>query len=91
MYYIFVALFSGLIFTVSYLSGVFNKLTDLAWIEGVGVIANLLIYASVLMPFVICIGAFSLARNLTIPKSYTEELGGRIISIDYMNTKANMI
>lgn len=54
-------------------------------------IANLSIYASVLMLFVICIGAFSLARNLTIPKSYTEELGGRIISIDYMNTKANMI
>lgn len=91
MYYILAALFSGLILTVSYLTGVFNKLNDLSWIEGVGVIANLSSYASILIPFVICIGAFTLARNLTIPKSYTEEVVGRIISIDYMNTKANMI
>jgi hypothetical protein len=41
MYYILAVLFSGLILTVSYLSGVFKKLDDLSWIEGVGVIANL--------------------------------------------------
>ncbi len=91
MNYILPFVFSTIVLLIAYFSGVFDRFNNPVWIDEVGLIANIASYISPLLPFIISFGAFRLARTLSIPTSYTQESRGKIVSIEFMGTKANMI